>query len=174
MSSDRRPSLWAANIVLFWAVGGVVAVLSFPVARLSQKVVIALDMDLGTAHWVFAVFWVIFMLYTEAWRGFHKQFTPRTMSRALWVSQHGTPLQKLLAPLLSMGYFHATRRRLLGTWILTVCIVGFVLVIHLLPQPWRGLVDLGVVLGLSAGVLTMLVEAARISRGGEPVDPEVP
>ena len=131
-------------------------------------------MELSSVHWGFAVVWCVFMLYTEAWRGFYKQFTPRMMSRALWVSSEGTPLQKAMAPLLSMGYFHAQRRRLLVTWILTATIVGFVLLMHRLPQPWRGLVDLGVVLGLSAGILTMIHEAWRVSRGGTPVDPELP
>jgi hypothetical protein len=148
--------------------------LAFAILRLSPRVAEAFALELSTSHYVFAVGFTLFMLYSEAWRGFHKKFSPRAISRALHVSRQGRPLHRLLAPIFAMGYFHATKRRLIATWILTSVIVGFVLGLRLVEQPWRGLVDLGVVVGLGAGILTLYVEAWRIARGGEPVDPELP
>jgi hypothetical protein len=134
----------------------------------------AFALELSGSHYIFAVGFTIFMLYSEAWRGFHKKFSPRAVSRALYVSRHGRPLHRLLAPFFAMGYFHATKRRMIATWILSCVIVGFILGLRLVDQPWRGLVDLGVVVGLAVGILTLYVEGWRIARGGEAVDPELP
>jgi len=174
MSSQVRPLGAYGSLILSWALGGVTTILAFAILRLSPRVAEAFALELSTSHYVFAVGFTLFMLYTEAWRGFHKKFSPRAVSRALHLSRHGRPMHCLLAPIFGMGYFHATKRRIIATWILTGFIVGFVLCLRLVDQPWRGLVDLGVVVGLSAGILTLYIEAWRIARGGEPVDPELP
>jgi len=174
MSSRVRSQSLGRILILAWALGGVTAILAFAIFRLSSKVAGAFAQDLSAGHWVFAVLFTLFMLYSEAWRGFHKKFSPRTVARAVHVSGSGSPLHQLLAPLFCMGYFHATKRRMIATWILTATIIGLVMTVRLLDQPWRGLVDLGVVVGLGAGILTLYVEAWRIDRGGDLVDPELP
>ena len=35
-------------------------------------------------------------------------------------------------------------------------IIGFVLIARQLPQPWRGIVDAGVVVGLGLGIISIL------------------
>ncbi len=175
MSGSRaRPLGVVGSLVLTWALGGVTAILAFAILRLSPRVAEAFALDLGRRHYAFAVVFTLFMLYTEAWRGFHKKFSPRTVSRALHLASKGRLLHRVLAPVFAMGYFHASKRRIIATWILTFVIVGFVLAFRLLEQPWRGLADLGVVFGLGAGVLTLYIEAWRVARGGSPVDPELP
>ena len=53
-------------------------------------------------------------------------------------------------------------------------VVGFVVLLRFTPQPWRGIVDAGVVVGLSWGVVTILVYWTRAARGSElPVPAEV-
>ena len=55
-------------------------------------------------------------------------------------------------------------------WLLLLLVI----VVHQLPQPWRGIVDAGVVLGLAWGLVSFLVLSARALRAGVyPVDPEV-
>ena len=78
----------------------------------------------------------------------------------------------LLAPAFAMGWFYATRRRLLVSWILTVGIVTLVLIVHGMAQPWRGIVDAGVVVGLTWGMVSIVWIAAR--GGAKVVDPELP
>ncbi len=162
------------SLVLTWALGGVTAILAFAILRLSPRVAEAFALDLGGEHYAFAAVFTLFMLYTEAWRGFHKKFSPRAVSRGLYLAAEGRLLHRVLAPIFAMSFFHATKRRVIASWILTAVIVGFVLAMRLLEQPWRGLVDLGVVVGLGAGILTLYAEAWRIARGGSPVDPELP
>ena len=174
MSSHDRPLGVIGSLIMTWALGGVTAILAFAILRLSPRVAEAFALDLERGHYVFAVVFTLFMLYTEAWRGFHKKFSPRVVARALHLAQEGGLLHRVLAPLFVMSYFHATKRRIIATWILTAVIVGFVLAMRLLEQPWRGLADLGVVVGLGAGTLTIYVHAWRVARGGSPVDPELP
>jgi hypothetical protein len=174
MNSQARPLGVMGTLVLAWSLSGVTAILALAIIRLSPKVAGAFAQDLSPLHWVFAIGFTLFMLYTEAWRGFHKKFSPRTIARAVHVSRDGSLLQRLLAPLFSMGFFHATKRRVIATWILTITIVTAVVLMHQLAQPWRGLIDLGVVVGLGAGIATLFVEALRVARGGAPVDPELP
>lgn len=158
------------GIALVWGLGGVVLILGGAVVRLVPKVVAAYEHGLEPVHHAFAVGWLAFMLYTEGYRGFHQKFSPVCVARAQWLAQAGGALRLLLAPLFCMGFFHATRARLIKSWLLTLAIVGVVLVVHQLDQPWRGLVDLGVVAGLSYGSLTLLVIGAR----GSDADPCVP
>lgn len=174
MDSSLRTLRITGALTLTWGVGGVVAILVSAIYRLTPRATTALQMELEPTHWVFAVAWTLFMLYTEAWRGFHLKFSPRVISRACHLASHPHPLRVLLAPLFCMSFFHSPPRRILASWILTFGIVGVVLVVKLLEQPWRGLVDLGVVLGLAGGVLTLILESLRVARGGQPVDPELP
>lgn len=174
MQSSRSVGSLPYLVILTWSLTGLCGILVTAVVRLTPKATEALQSDLGAVHWVFAVFWTLFMLYTEAWKGFHKKFAPRAVSRALHLAKSGTILQSLLGPLFCMALFHSTRRRVIASWVLTFFIVVMVLSIRLLEQPWRGLVDLGVVLGLAGGVLAVAADLFRIHRGGAPVNPELP
>ena len=42
------------------------------------------------------------------------------------------------------------------SWGLTIAIIMFILIIRTFSQPLRGLIDMGVVLGLTYGVITLL------------------
>ena len=55
-----------------------------------------------------------------------------------------------------MGYIHATKRRKLLSIGLTIMIICFIMVARMLPQPWRGILDAGVVVGLSIGISSIL------------------
>ena len=67
-----------------------------------------------------------------------------------------------------MGLMHATRRRKTIAWTLLSMIVVLVLLVRQLPAPWRGIVDMGVVLGLVAGLLSVWWFAARTLLGQAP------
>jgi hypothetical protein len=56
-----------------------------------------------------------------------------------------------------MALFHAKRKNLILAWGLLVAIVLVVILVRQLPQPWRGIVDAGVVVGLVWGGISIVV-----------------
>jgi len=155
-------------------VAGVVLLLVQAITRLGSEAAEALNMGLTPLQWAIAISFTLFMLFTEGYKGFQQKFSPRLAVRTAVI---GTmPLHaQLLAPLTLMALVHATPRRQIASWALVAMIVGFVFGVRVLAQPWRGVIDVGVVAGLSYGLATMAWELLKVWRaGGSEVDPEVP
>ena len=125
-------------------------------------------------HWSALAFSIIYMAYAEGYKGFHLGFAPRVVARARYLAANPRPLHVLLAPLFCMGYIYATRKRQMLSIALTVMIICFVLIARMMPQPWRGILDAGVVVGLSIGVLSivyfLIVSTGNPSRLSIPVE----
>jgi hypothetical protein len=64
-----------------------------------------------------------------------------------------------------MALVYANRRRLIVSWMVVAGIVTLVLLVRLLPQPWRGVVDAGVALALAYGAVAIAVLYARALAG---------
>ena len=111
--------------------------------------------SMSMVHWLALAFSVIYMAYAEGYKGFHLGFAPRVIVRARYLADNPRPLHVLLAPLFCMGYIYATRKRQIISFALTTMIICFVLIARSIPQPWRGILDAGVVVGLSLGVLSI-------------------
>ncbi|MEM7145642.1 MAG: hypothetical protein AAF591_10935 [Verrucomicrobiota bacterium] len=126
-------------------------------------------------HWVVCVLWVIFMAHAEGYKGFQKSFSPRTAARIHYLWTNPKVLHSVLAPFFAMGYFHGTKRTKMVAWILSFGILGLVLLVRLLPQPWRGIIDVGVVVGLTWGTISLAIFVVRAFVRGEPdASPGVP
>ena len=138
-----------------WGVGGVGLLLGSAVYRLTTFAVRAFDHPLAIRHWGFLVVWVALMLAVEGYSGFQRSFSPRVAARAKYLTEHPHAVRSLFAPFFCMGYFHATRRVQIRSILLTIGIVGLVLAVHRMAQPWRGIVDLGVLLGLTWGIISI-------------------
>lgn len=156
--------------------GGVVLLLLTALVRLTPFVLELVPDSLSALHWLALIVSVLFMAYTEGYRGFYQQFSPRVVRRAASVGESSNYYHILLAPLFCMGFIHATRARKIAAFGLTIMIIGFVILVRYLPQPWRGIVDAGVVVGLAIGVLSLLYFVAVASRGIDriSVSPEFP
>jgi hypothetical protein len=158
-----------------WGILGVVALLGEAIYRLFP---LALDLSrsaLSAFEIAILVAWIAIAAYSEGYRGFHLQFSPRVVARAVHLSAHPRPLFVVLAPLYCMGLVHATKRRLISSWVLTLAIIAVVLLVRELAQPWRGIIDSGVVVGLSWGLVSIGVHALRAVRGAPmPVAADVP
>lgn len=149
-----------------WGLVGVFMFIGWAVVRLTPMAIEAWQMPWGLLEWLVAVSWLVFMLVSGGYRGFQKGFAPRVAARAHYLRDHPRALHVLLAPLFCMGFIHATRKRRIASIAVTLGIIVLVLGVRLLPQPWRGIVDIGVVAaltwGLSAiawfGVKAMLAE----------------
>lgn len=159
------PAKWA---IVAWGIGGVVLLLGQAVLRLSPHALSILDGSLTPVQWAIAAGWIAFMLYSEAWRGFHKQFSPRVVVRSLGLAKDPGPWLVLFAPVVAMGLFYGTRKRLIVSRSLLVGIVLLIISVRFLQAPWRGIIDAGVVLGLLFGTLSLLYFAARAVAGNPP------
>lgn len=153
--SERCPYPFAGRLGAGWGLAGVTLLLGAAVYRLTPWAVDAFSYSLTLSQWVLLVGFSLFMLVGEGYRGFQKNFSPRVVARARHLAGHPTPVRVLLAPLFLMGFFGATRRRKVTSWSLTTGIVLLVLGVRRLAQPWRGIIDLGVVLGLAWGLVAL-------------------
>ena len=100
--------------------------------------------------------WVVIMAYSEGYRGFHQRFSPRVVARAYHLGQERKPLWIVLALPFCMSLFHTTRRQRIVSTVFLVAIVSVVIAVRQLSQPWRGIVDGGVVVGLGLGTASIL------------------
>lgn len=163
------------QLIVAWAVLGFAALLGKALYQLSPLAYDAVRGDLTGVQIGFAVGWTAWMWYTEGYRAFQKQLCPRLVARATWLGRNPRPWLVALAPLYAMGLFHASRKRLIISWVVLIGIVGLVIGVRFLPAPWRGLVDLGVVVGLGWGLGWLLYTWVLAIAGREPgVDPELP
>lgn len=144
-----------------WGIGGIVLLLLFAVVRLGPMALELSALELQQIHWFALAVSVLYMAYAEGYKGFFLAFAPRVIARATYLQAHPRPLHVLLAPVFCMGYIYATRKRKLLSFGLTGMIVCFVLLVRLLPQPWRGIVDAGVVTGLILGIASILYFLAQ-------------
>ncbi len=158
-----------------WGIAGWSAVLFFAIVRLSRIAAEALAMDLTGVQFAVLLANAALLAWTEGYRGFQLKFSPRAAARVLYLSRHADWRSALLAPFFCVGFYRATARIRRLTWTGTVLIIALIVVVHRLPQPWRGIVDVGVVLGLSWGLITFLAMSARaLASGAFPTSPEVP
>ena len=178
--SSRVPQLEAGKRLIgvlgaAWGIVGVLAILLFAIYRLSAHVLVAFEAGLSTGQWLIAAALTVFMAYTEGYRGFQLKFSPRTAARILYIRDRPDGLRTLLAPLVAMGFLHATRRRIIATYALTLGIVALVVLVRQADQPWRGIINVGVVVGLAWGVISLAVSIVRaFTRADFGVSPETP
>ncbi len=145
------------TVAAAWGMLGICLILGSAIYRLTLVGLEAFSFPLTWYHWLIAVIWIAFMAFSEGYRGFQKGFSPRVAARIAWLQRNPTPLRLVLAPLFCMGYFHIERKRQIITFVLTAMIIGLVQIVHLIEQPWRGIIDLGVVIGLAWGLLSLFV-----------------
>lgn len=151
--------------VAAWGIAGVSLILLNPILRLGAQAAEGIAAGLTPVQWAAMVPWVGFMLYTEAWRGFHKQFSPRVVIRSIHVGAESRVGPAVLAPLMAMGLVYATPKRMTISWVLVGMILLLIAGVRLLPPDWRAVVDVGVVIGLAGGLLSLLWHTAQAARG---------
>ncbi len=142
-----------------WGITGVSMLLAWAIVRLTPQVMEVFTLQLQWYHWLALVVSVVFMAYSEGYRGFQKGFSPRVAARARHVQANPRGLHVVLGPFFCSGYFHTTRRRKISVFIMTSMIVGLIAIVSRMEQPWRGIVDAGVVVGLGWGLISLAIFA---------------
>jgi xanthine/uracil permease len=74
-----------------------------------------------------------------------------------------------------MGLFHATKKRVIVSWSVTLGVAAIVAAVKKLPYPWRNIVDAGVVVGLTWGSVSIILNYFKaLITGITPADPALP
>jgi len=141
----------------FWGLAGVVLLLGSAVYRLTPLAIDAFSYDWLWYHWLSFAFMIVFMAYAEGYRAFQQGFSPRVAARARYLRDHPNALHALFAPLFCMAFFHAPKRRRIVSLSVTAGIIVLVILVRLLPQPWRGIIDGSVVVGLAWGLISLMI-----------------
>lgn len=143
------------NLAAIWGFLGVCALFLCAIFRLTP---LALDLPIHSLNWyewVSLIGCLVFMGVAEGYRGFQQNFSPRAAARLKYLKHNVTLTRLVFAPFFCMGYFHATRRRQIASICLTLGIVVLVVIVHNFSQPWRGIIDVGVVFGLAWGIVSL-------------------
>ena len=159
----------------FWGLAGVALLLGSAIYRLTPLAIDAFAYDWSWYHWLSFALMLFFMAYAEGYRAFQQGFSPRVAARARQLRDHPNALHAVLAPLFCMAYFHAPRRRKIVSISVTAGIIVLVILVRLLAQPWRGIIDGSVVVGLAWGLIALIVFAYQALTDEQfPYSPEVP
>ena len=144
---------WVEKLLATWGIAWVSLLLGRAIWRLTPLALEPWTQDLMTnGQKEIYIAWLAANAYAEGYRGFQLRFSPRVVSRAIYLGQNPRPLWVILALPFCMSLFHSTRRQMTVSWVFVVAIVLLVWWVRSLPQPWRGIVDGGVVLGLAWGL----------------------
>ncbi|HEX2882535.1 MAG TPA: hypothetical protein VHO25_23605 [Polyangiaceae bacterium] len=177
MNPSSEPALTPAQrLIVLWGIGGVLLLLLQAVYRLSRYAIEPWrEGSLNTLQIVVCLVWIVIAAYSEGYKAFHLRFCPRVIARALHVARHPRPVHVVLAPAFCMALFHARSRTKKVAWLTLILILCAIALLRITPQPWRGIVDAGVVVGIGLGALSLLFHAAQTLSGQRPpASPELP
>jgi hypothetical protein len=156
-------------LTFLWGVSGVLLLFIRALVRLAPMAWQPIaEASLSPAQLALYAAWVAFNAYSEGYRAFQKSFCPRVVGRAHQLASAPTRLRALLAPLYCLSLFHANRRGLTVAWAMLAIIAGLVWLLRITPQPWRGIVDGGVVVALAWGALVIVILSIRTLSGAPP------
>jgi hypothetical protein len=163
------------RIGFIWGSIGVLSLLIFSVVRLSNIALEFFVYPVHIWHWLALVVWVVFMAYSEGYKGFQQAFSPRVAARLIWLRQNPKAWLVVLAPLYAMGFIYASKKRIIISYSILIMVLVFVTIAVNLPQPWRPIVDAGVVVGLLWGAtVTGWYIFVAIRTDTSLVNPELP
>ncbi len=140
-----------------WGVAGVLLLLAYAIFRLTPPTIEAFSYHFWWYHWAILLLNTALVAYLKGYRGFQKGLSPRIAARAKYINNHPNVLRLLMGPFYCIGYFHIIKKKQIITILMTIAMVILILLIRLLNQPWRGIIDAGVVIALSWGFISLLI-----------------
>jgi len=174
--ADLLASFWGSFGVVYILMKAIVRVVPIALEPFAHGTTIPLTPIQKGAYMATCAFFA----YAEGYKGFQLKFAPLVVARSFtlqpgrqWSKLHHT----ILAPLYSMGLFHATRKRMIVSWSVSIGVAVIVAAVKKLPYPWRNIVDAGVVVGLTWGAASIAFGYMKgILKGGASVvaDPCLP
>lgn len=144
-------------LAVIWGFFGISFIFGNAIVRLGAIGFDTFLFSLSWYHWIALAVSVLFMGFAEGYKGFQRGYSPRVAARLLFLRDNVTPVRFILAPLFCMGFFDIKRKRMIVSYCLLLGILLLVQLVHMLEQPWRGIVDLGVVVGLTWGSTSIIL-----------------
>ena len=139
------------RLARFWGVGGILGVIGYGVFQLGQRAAQVPSYELMWYHWGVLVLTTAALIYVKAYKAFYRSLAPRIAARADQVRRHPTPLRVLLAPLYCMGYFDVDPGTQLRMVVITLAMILLVVIVSLVPEPWRAILDIAIAVALALG-----------------------
>lgn len=165
---STEPSSRLGKVVATWGIAQIALLLGSAVYRLTPLAIEPWrDGTLTSPQKLLFVGWIIANGYMEGYRGFQRRFCPRVVGRARELATAPTLVRTVLALPFCMSLFDAPRRQMIVQWIFLVALATLIAFVKTLPQPWRGIIDGGVVVGLVWGLVMTLVYFVRYLSSGE-------
>jgi hypothetical protein len=156
-------------LVFTWGVAGVLVLFGRALFRLAPLAWEPIrDGSLSALQIGLYAAWIVFNAYAEGYRAFQKAFCPRVVGRAYHLAQNPTLPAAILAPAYCLSLFHANRRGLTVAWVMLTVIALLIALLRITPQPWRGIIDGGVVVALAWGTIVIVVMAYQALTDGPP------
>jgi len=158
MRLARRRVVWTSA----WGALGLAAILFEAAARLGAHAMRAIGAGLTIAQWSVLAGGAVVMTYIEGYRVFHRREARGVVVRARWSARRLRGARAWAAPLYALGLMgrHRARARRVAA-----AIVAAIVVVRALPDPWRGIVDAGIVPALAWGGLAIVARYARTLGG---------
>lgn len=141
-------------IGFIWGFAGVSLILLHGITCVYPYVVTLDFSKMFWYHYLSLIISIIFLGYAEGYKGFQLSFSPRVAQRLKLVFKNPSFVNVVLSPLFCMGFFGISKKRMKITYILTITIIFLIIIIERISEPWRGIIDTGVLVGLSWGLLS--------------------
>lgn len=176
LTEKKLSSKYSRQVAAGWGVIGVISILANAIKRLLPIAIEPfIKRDLTPLQLAICCAWTSYMVYVEGYKAFQLKFSPLAVSRAFTLTENPSMIKYLLAGPYCMGLFAATKKRMITSWSITGSVFVIAVLVKKLPYPWRSIVDMGVVGGLSYGTLSIVWQFMRALFGTMPdVDPCLP
>jgi hypothetical protein len=148
-------------MVRLWAVVGVAALFARASWQLGQRGVATVAAGLDPLEWFILTALTVAFVYGEGYRALQRKWIPHVFGRIRQLGGERGGVYRLLAPLYAMSLVGAANQAMLRAWLGVAAIVGAVLVVSRLPDPWRGMIDVAVACALVWGLAAILITSVR-------------
>ena len=162
--------------LLFWVVMFIGAlhglVIKGPIQFYNNRELWYRNGQLNLIHWISLLLICIFFAYYEGYKGFQLAWSPMLVKRTYHFASMSKPaitltnsffidssISLILGPMLAGGFICGTKRRYILSWGITAFIMIFVVIMRVLPNDstWKCFIDIGVVIGLTWGLVYILI-----------------
>lgn len=163
-----------SRLAAVWGVLGVAAMLLEAEVRLLRLAYEGVVVQFAPLPGAVAAVWCALNAWLEGYRGFQKRFVPQALDRAFAIDVT-SKLAVALAPFEVLGVWRTEPKVRRRAWVMVIGISTLVFLVKQLPQPWRGVIDAGVVVGLGWGTAALVIGLLlRLRNGARPAGVDAP
>ena len=153
---ETAPRPLRSKLIATLGIAFITLLLARPIKMLGQNAIAPwLDGSMNALQKVLWIGWFFVNGYFEGYKGFQQRFSPRVVGRAAYLGDHPTWFRVIFALPFCLSLFHAKRAQLIFRWAFLAALYTLIMLVRMIPQPWRGIIDGGVVVGLAWGLVAV-------------------